>query len=261
MTALLFAFALCAFTMFCLRGGLVSATGLRVHSLDRNGLMMGAAAFALAAWVFGPLYGIALTASVVIHEFGHVAAYRVAGHTDARFRLVPLFGGVAISNRVPDTQAESFFITLMGPGICLAPMVLSYALSDYFLWRAPEVSRALWVFAAVTGLMNFFNLLPYWPLDGGRCVKILAETFWKPLGRIAAFAMSAALAATALWMQSTLLFFFAFFSAQSLFSGQDESTFQRPMTKGQGTLAAFAYLFTLAAHFWGGYALLDRYII
>ncbi|WP_213547030.1 metalloprotease [Vannielia litorea] len=261
MTLLLFALALCAFTAFSLRGGLVAPRGMVVHSLDTNGILMGLAAFGLAAWFFGPLYGIALTLSVVVHEFGHVAAYRVAGHADARFRLVPLMGGVAISNRLPDTQAESFFITLMGPGICIAPMVLGFAISEVFAWRAPEIAHAAWVFAIVTGALNFFNLLPFWPLDGGRCVKILAQTFWPPLGRVVAMGMSAAFAATALWMQSTVLFFFALMSAQSLFSEHDEANYQRPMTRAQGALAAAAYLFTTAAHLWGGWALLDRYIL
>lgn len=257
---LLFSLGLCAFTLISLRGGLIGPRGLAVHSLDAQGTLMALAAFALAAWFLGPVIGVALMLSVVIHEFGHVAAYRVAGCEDARFRLVPLLGGVAISNRQPASQAESFFITLMGPGISLAPMVLAFVLSDLLLWRAPQVSYALWVFGSVTGVMNFFNLLPYWPLDGGRCLRLLAQTFWPPLGRISALAMSAALLATALWMHSILLFFFALLSAQSLLTGADESLRQRPMRRGEGLLAAAAYLFTAAAHFWGGYALLAHYL-
>ena len=47
----------------------------------------------------------------------------------------------------------------------------------------------------------------------------------------------------------------------ALFNGQDEARYQRPMTKAQGGLAAAAYLFTTAAHFWGGWALLERYVL
>lgn len=260
MTLLFFALSFCAFTAFSLRGGLIAPRGMIVHSLDTQGLLMGLAAFGLAVWFLGPIYGTAITLSVVMHEFGHVAAYRVAGHSDARFRLVPLMGGVAISNRPPDTQAESFFIALMGPGICIAPMVLAYSLSDLLAWHAPEIAHAAWVFAIVTGALNFFNLLPLWPLDGGRCVKLLTQTFWPALGPALAVVMSAAFTAMALWMQSTLLFFFALMSAQSLFSGRDEALHQHPMTRSQGVLAAGAYLFTTAAHFWGGWTLLEWYV-
>lgn len=260
MTLLVFALALCAFTAVSLRGGLVAPRGLLVHSLDRQGLLIGLAAFALAVWFIGPLYGIALTLSIIVHEFGHVAAYRVAGHSDARFRLLPLIGGVAISNRRPETQAQDFFITLMGPGICIAPMVLGFALAESLAWRAPALAEAAWVFAIVTGALNFFNLLPFWPLDGGRCVSLLAQAVWQPLGRAAAYAMSAAFAACALWLQSTVLFFVALLAAHALLTGGAGASRQPPMSRAQVWLAGGAYLFTAAAHFLGGWALLSRFL-
>ena len=188
--------------VYTLRGGLVSNRGLTVVGMDMQGLGMGVLAFVAAAWYFGPLYGVAIVLSVMIHEFGHVAAYRIAGHDDARFRLIPLMGGVAISDRAPETQAHDFFITLMGPGICLAPMALAYALSDAIHPYSADASEFLWVFAIVTGALNFFNLLPFWPLDGGRCLRILTDTYVPGATNFVTLAMSAALAAAAVAMQS-----------------------------------------------------------
>lgn len=247
--------------MLCtLRGGLVSNRGLTIVGMDIQGLGMGVLAFVAAAWYFGPLYGVAIVLSVMIHEFGHVAAYRIAGHDDARFRLIPLMGGVAISDRAPETQAHDFFITLMGPGICLAPMALAYSISDMVAPFSADAAEFLWVFAIVTGALNFFNLLPFWPLDGGRCMRILTDTFVPGATNFVTIAMSAALAAAAVAMQSMVLFFFAILGAQSLFTWSAAWTQTKRLTKAQGLIALGAYLFTVGAHFWGGFTMLARYL-
>lgn len=251
---------LCVLMLYTLRGGLVSDRGLTVVGMDIEGLGLGVLAFFAAAWYFGPLYGVAIVISVMIHEFGHVAAFRIAGHDDARFRLIPLMGGVAISDKTPESEADDFFITLMGPGICLAPMVLAYALSELVAPFSHQAAEFFWVFAIVTGALNFFNLMPFWPLDGGRCVRILTDTFTPGATGYVTIGMSAALAATGVAMQSMALFFFAILGAQSLFSWSEAWANKSPLTKGQGVLALGAYLFTAGAHFWGGYAMLVRFV-
>ena len=251
-----FAIALVGLTLYTLRGGLTASGTTAVSGFDTQGLMLGGLAFTAAAYLFGPMYGLALVLSVMIHEFGHVAAFRICGHDDARFRLIPLMGGVAISDRAPDTQGDDFFITLMGPAICLAPMILSFVLSDLVYPYSLTLSSFFWIFASVTAAMNFFNLLPFWPLDGGRCVRIVACAFWPGAAHFLTLIMSAALAATALSVQSMGLLFFALIGAQSLFTHRMAETVQHPMKRHHALLAAAAYFFTGAAHFFGGAALL-----
>ncbi|NSX54912.1 metalloprotease [Parasulfitobacter algicola] len=261
MTFLFWALALCALTTYTLREGLFANGRGQLSGFDTEGFLLGIAAFGAAAWFFGPLYGVALVISIMVHEYGHVAAYRICGHHDARFRLIPLMGGVAISDRAPGTQLESFFISLMGPAICLAPMALAFALSDIIEPYWFEASNALWIFGSVTGIINFFNLLPFWPLDGGRCLRNIAYAFWPALATFLAVAMSAAFAAAALWMQSTALFIFALFGAQSLLMTPDLSNLQDAIPRRHAIIAAAAYGFTLAAHFVGGFALIVHYIL
>ena len=247
---------LCAVMLRILRGGLVSNNGLTIVGMDVEGLSMGALAFILSTVYFGPLYGIAIVLAVMIHEFGHVAAFRIAGHDDARFRLIPLMGGVAISDKRPDNQLSDFFITLMGPGISLAPLVAAMVMQQAVAPYWPEAADFLWTFAIVTGALNFFNLLPFWPLDGGRCVRIIADTFLPQLTKYIALAMSAGFAAAALSLQSIILFAFALIGAQTLFFEEPDEVRLDRMTPLQGLLALGAYLFTLAAHLWGGFAML-----
>ena len=260
MIELLVSLSLCAGTLLILQGGLTSPGGTTIAGLDPQAMGMGLLAILAAGYFWGPLFGLALILSVMLHEFGHVAAYRIAGHADARFRLIPLMGGVAISDQHPASQEKAFFIALMGPGICLAPMVTAYALADHLYYTAPMLSQFLWTFALVTAALNFFNLLPFWPLDGGRCIQLISQSFWP--GSTAPFmaAMAAALIVAALWLQSLLLFFFALLGAQSLLSAQNVLQAQRRMGARRGFLALAAYLFTTLAHMTGGAAMFLRYL-
>ncbi len=142
----------------------------------------------------------------MVHEYGHLVAYRIAGHTDAKFRLIPLMESVGISKQTPETQEKEFFINIMGSGICLAPMVMGFAISHLISGIAPTASQFLLAFAAVTAALNFVNLLPFWPLDGGRCLRSLSHTFWPGSTRTLMLIMSAATAAAAVHLQSTGMF-------------------------------------------------------
>ncbi len=252
--SLMIALSLMAGTLLALQGGLVGRDRLSVVGFDTSSIGMGVLAVVAAGYFWGPVYGIALIMSVMIHEFGHVAAFRVAGHSDARFRLIPLMGGVAISDQLPASQAKDFFITLMGPGISVAPMALAYAGWELTYDRLPEVAGFLYTFAVVTAAINFFNMLPFWPLDGGRCLRILAYRAGGPgIAHGATLAMSAGLAALALHQQSLLMFFFALMGAQGIMQADNIARVQNRMTWGQWGWAAAAYLFTAAAHLAGGW--------
>lgn len=250
---------MCAATLYALCGGLLDrGRFVTLAGLDAPALVTGAMALAAAVHFFDPLYGVALVLSVMIHEFGHVAAYRVCGHADARFRLIPLIGGVAISDRPPASHDADVFISLMGPVICLAPMVLALALLDLGLTVNPLVSDFLWTFALVTGAINFFNLLPFWPLDGGRCLSVLCQTFAPGIAHRITMGMSVAAILLAILSQSFALMAFAILGAHYLLRDGDENRRQRRMTQRHGFLAAAAYLATLASFALIGWPLIAR---
>lgn len=247
-------------TLYALRGGFATAQGMRVVGLDAQGIGLGAVTVVIAAWYFGPLYGVALIFAVMIHELGHVAAFRATGHEDARFRLVPLLGGYAISDAPPASEAEDFFISLAGPALSLAPMVIAFSLSEVFLPFSYPVSKFLWIFAATTAALNFLNLLPLWPLDGGRCVRAVTQSFDHRLATGLTIGMSAAFAAAALVLESVLLFLVALLGALTIRAAEKVSRGRHRMRPGQAALALGAYLFTTAAHFTGGALLLGAYL-
>ena len=254
------ALGLCGATLLVLRGGLSAPNGTTIAGLDPQAMGFGLLAIIAAGYFWGPQFGLALILAVMLHEFGHVAAYRIAGHSDARFRLIPLMGGVAISDTVPASQDKAFFIALMGPGISLAPMVAAYAAADLLWIRAPGVSSFLLTFASVTAALNFFNLLPLWPLDGGRCVRIIAASILPGGGSFVLLAMSAGLIAIAIALQSFLLLAFALLGSQSLFQSEAILRAQWPMGRARALLAFAAYGFTMAAHFLGGALVITRFL-
>jgi Zn-dependent protease len=268
MIFILIAFALCLATLYALRGGLTGrGRFVTIAGFDMQSLGLGVFAIAVAAYWFGPMFGAAIILAVMIHEFGHVAAYRVCGHSDARFRLIPLLGGVAISNQHPASQEKDFFITLLGPAICIAPMVLAYALSDYmtseasgyFVYDYPNVVNFLYTFALIMGAINFFNLLPFWPLDGGRIIATLTNTYAPQHVRNVTLAMTGLAIAIAVTMQSWFLLAFLIFSLSSVQQAIMLNQVQRRMGPQRGLWAVAAYAFTMATFGFVGWPLLTRF--
>ena len=261
-TALIVALGLMLGTWIALRGGfaLAGARGFQVVGFDPNAVGLGALAIGAAVYFYGWAFGIALILAVALHEFGHVVAYRVCGHSDARFRLIPILGGVAISNQVPARHDKAFFIALMGPAICLAPMALAFALSDLIYPTAPIASDFLYSFAMVLGSFNFFNLLPFWPLDGGRMVQLLAQTFMPWATRQVSIAMTVLGAGLAFILHSYIILFFILMSWGALMQSEQILGLQRPMSKWHGLVALAAYGFTAATFFLGGAQMLQGFL-
>ena len=268
MSFILIALALCAATLYALRGGLTGrGRFVTIAGFDMQSLGLGLFAIAVAAYWFGPMFGAAIILAVMIHEFGHVAAYRVCGHSDARFRLIPLMGGVAISNQHPASQEKDFFITLLGPAICIAPMVLAYTLADfmnsegsgYLVYDYPSVTYFLQTFAFIMGAINFFNLLPFWPLDGGRIVAIICNTYAPQHVRNVTLAMTGLAIAIAVTMQAWFLLAFLVFSLSAVQQAIMLNQVQRRMGPQRGLWAVAAYLVTTATFAFVGWPLIMRF--
>ena len=261
MIAFLAALLLLAVALYTLRGGLVGpGRGVRVVGFDTNALGLGAVAVAAAVWFFGWQFGAALIITVVIHEFGHVVAFRICGHADARFRLIPLLGGVAISDKLPASHDEDLFVSLMAPAICLAPMVLCFVLSDLLAEQAWGLANFLYILGLVMGSLNFFNLLPFWPLDGGKITRALTFTYIPWATRAVSIAMSATAAALCVLSGSFILLIFILMGWQGLMQSEQRIKMQRPMSRRRGLWAAAAYLSTLLAFGVAGSPLVNSFL-
>jgi len=172
---------------------------------------------------------LALFAIVLAHEFGHALACRQVGGTADRVVLWPL-GGVAYVSPPPRPGATLWSIAA-GPLVNVALIPILGVL--YFAFSASQPSQSdFMVFLGDLSLINFglllFNILPIYPLDGG---KILRSLLWFVLGRaqslmvvvIIGFIGVAGLVALAIAIRSILLVILAFFAAMQCFNGYREA--------------------------------------
>ncbi len=132
-------------------------------------------------WFMGAVTAIMLFVSVLLHELGHSA---VAAQFKVPVRSITLFifGGVSdISAEPPSAKAE-FFIAIAGP-------VVSLALAALFALIQPAVAgiQPLWGLAKYLANINLalalFNLIPGFPLDGGRVFRGIVWAITKNMRR------------------------------------------------------------------------------
>jgi Zn-dependent protease len=119
-----------------------------------------------------------LLPAVAFHEFGHWAAMRLLGHRDATVFFVPLLGGATFTRRPFHRLWHEVAVLLAGPVPGLAVGLLLLRLP--VLADSTAAHEAAWTFL----VLNVFNLLPLYPLDGGRLLHALV-TAGRPRFRFA----------------------------------------------------------------------------
>ena len=257
--SLILTFGLFVLTYLILKGGWITPNRKFKISFSMESLAMAAISIAAAVWFFGPMTGLALVTIIAIHEFGHVAAYRVCGHDDATFRLIPLMGGVASSSKAPDGPIHSFFISIMGPAICIAPTVLALHLV-YDNYQMPELMRQfLWSFGIYSGVINFFNLLPIGPLDGGKISRVLFGIFWPKAAKPFGIAMMGLALLAGAYLQSYFIIILTLMSFPSVMNPTEYVIVRKP-TKRQGLMLLSAYVLCMLTLLWAGIPLMMAYV-
>lgn len=123
----------------------------------------------------------AIFACIVLHEFGHILTARQFGISSPEVTLLPI-GGVADMSSMPEKPYQEFLIAVAGPAVnvVIAGVLLlaagAFDLADALHFSDPSV-RMVEKLAVTNLFLAGFNMLPAFPMDGGRVLRAALAFF------------------------------------------------------------------------------------
>ena len=168
-----------------LKIGSVAGTAIRIHVTF---LLLLAWIFAAGYLTGGPqaawnglIFIMLLFLCVLLHEFGHIFAARGFGVRTPDVILLPI-GGVSRLERIPEQPSQEFLVAIAGPSVnVVITLVLVFIggadLSAEHLAALGSANVGMIDrLAAVNLFLALFNLIPAFPMDGGRVLRSLLAT-------------------------------------------------------------------------------------
>ena len=143
---------------------------VRVHwTLPAAVVLLGAGTGKLLGALFVLVLAIGLFGSVLLHEVGHAVLARRFGVGVRGILLTPL-GGMSFLEGVPHRAREEALIAVAGPVVSLVLAALFLAIT-WITGAGWDQSSPLAVLFAMNLVLGLFNLLPAFPMDGGRILR------------------------------------------------------------------------------------------
>ncbi|MFG0274901.1 MAG: M50 family metallopeptidase [Phycisphaerales bacterium] len=135
---------------------------------------------AATRWILGAVGALGLFVSIVLHELGHALIARTQGIEMKGITLF-IFGGVAEMGDEPPSATAEFLVAIAGPLVSVAIGLLMLGASALTL--ALDGPAPLSAVTQYLGFINLvlvvFNMIPAFPLDGGR---VLRAAIWRKTG-------------------------------------------------------------------------------
>ncbi|MGB5813598.1 MAG: site-2 protease family protein [Thermoanaerobaculia bacterium] len=127
-------------------------------------------------WAMGIAGALGLFASIIVHELAHALAARQYGLSIRGITLF-IFGGVAEMDREPPSAQAEFFVAIAGPiaSVFVAVSFFATSLVGMFAGWPSSASGVLFYLMFINFVLVVFNMIPAFPLDGGR---VLRSALW-----------------------------------------------------------------------------------
>lgn len=138
----------------------------------RRKLIYSLASMVLAVIIWGLIYSWSiapfLVIVILIHELGHLIAMAAFGYKNKNIIFAPPLGAIAIGTKDDAPAWQKFIVYLSGP---LPSIIIGFALLYFDInIISGEISKEI---IAMLLTINYFNLLPISPLDGGNIVELM----------------------------------------------------------------------------------------
>jgi Zn-dependent protease/CBS domain-containing protein len=146
-------------------------TGL-INDLFGSSIASGSLTSSPMSWVVGVAAALGLFLGVLLHEFGHSLVARSFGFEIESITLW-LFGGVARFVEIPEDWKQEFYIAVAGPVVSVLVGVVSYVGFLVIPESQAAVKFVLGYLAMTNVALAVFNMLPGFPMDGGRVLRAL----------------------------------------------------------------------------------------
>jgi len=125
----------------------------------------------LQYWVVGAVTAIMLFVSVVLHELGHslvAMRYKIPVNSIT----LHVFGGIAQIGAEPPNALAEFWIAIAGPAVSFGLAIIFQLLQSVITGIEPLLALLKYL-AYINGTLALFNLIPGFPLDGGRVFRAI----------------------------------------------------------------------------------------
>ncbi len=123
-------------------------------------------------WVLGAISSLLLFASVLVHELAHSFVARSQGLPVESITLF-IFGGVSQIEEEPRTARNEFLMALVGPLTSLALALVFWVVFLGTATTSGPVAAVSQYLAVINLALGIFNLVPGFPLDGGRVLRAI----------------------------------------------------------------------------------------
>lgn len=145
---------------------------------------------------YGAIFAVGLFGSVVLHEVGHSLVARTKGSRILEILLLPI-GGMAKLDRLPPRPADEIQTALAGPAVSLVLGIAGIFFAPFIYPINPLLALLCHELGRINIMLVLFNLIPSFPMDGGRVFRAVLTP---KLGRLAATQLAAKVGRAFAWI-------------------------------------------------------------